>query len=161
MTTRRASDYSVPRTTLDVEILLARGKPRRGMIFLVPHSPLHAGAETPLELLNRAEAVFPFRADAEGDVLLVVKEQTMRVSTEATDELVDPARLGVVKSLNVELALAEGSQIAGRVAVELPEGHSRLLDYLNDVPAPFFAISDGELIHYVNRDYVLYARPRE
>lgn len=161
MTDRRIADYSVPRTTVDVEILLARGKPRRGIIFLVPHSSLHTGAETPLELLNRPEQVFPFRADEEGDVLLVVKAQTVRISTDMAADFVDPTRLGVVKSLSVELALADGSHIAGRVAVELPEGRSRLLDYLNDVPAPFFAISDGAKTHYVNRDYVLYARPRE
>jgi len=41
---------------------------------------------------------------------------------------------------------------------QLPDHHARLLDYLNASRDPFFAVDPcGD--HYVNRAYVLYARP--
>jgi len=35
-----------------------------------------------------------------------------------------------------------------------------VLDYLNAVAEPFFAIATGDGMHLVNRAHVLYARPR-
>ena len=45
--------------------------------------------------------------------------------------------------------------------IEMPEHHSRLLDYLNAAGEPFFAISTADEIHLVNRAHVLFARPED
>jgi hypothetical protein len=161
MTNQRVSDFSVPRTTLEVELLLANGETRPGMIFLIPRTSLHVGSETPLELLNRTEPVFPFRSDDEGHVLLVTKVQTMRVTTDQFEEPGDPERLDALKSMRVEIELSDGSTVTGTVTMDMPEGRSRLLDYLNEVPKPFFPVSDGETTHYVNRNHVVFSRPVE
>jgi len=59
-----------------------------------------------------------------------------------------------------ELTLVDGSTLRGFASAELPEQHSRLLDYLNDA-SPFFAVSADEEFHFVNRAHVLYARPED
>jgi hypothetical protein len=45
--------------------------------------------------------------------------------------------------------------------LELPQHHSRLLDYLNTSAEPFFAITTADQVHLVNRAHVLYARPED
>ena len=60
-----------------------------------------------------------------------------------------------------ELMLADGSRLTGSATIELPQHHSRLLDYLNASAEPFFAITTADEIHLVNRAHVLYARPED
>ena len=59
------------------------------------------------------------------------------------------------------MVLADGSTLHGWAHVELPEQHSRLLDYLNATPEPFFAVTAEDGTHYLNRAHVLYARPKD
>src|SRR2546430_4093206 len=73
----------------------------------------------------------------------------------------DPARLSAARTGRLELTFADGSRLSGWATIELPEHHSRLLDYLNASAEPFFAISTGEEIHLVNRAHVLFARPED
>ncbi len=96
----------------------------------VPH---HDGPETVLELLNRPEGFFAFRPAANHDVLLISKVQTVSLSVDRQAPIADPA--------------------------QLPDHHARLLDYLNASRDPFFAVWTHAATHYVNRAYVLYARP--
>lgn len=124
--------------------------------------PQHAGAETPLDMLNRPEGFFPFRPASDGQgVLLVAKARTivLSIARPATDE--DPVRLSAAKMAAIELKLADGSELSGWATLELPVHHSRLLDYLNASSDPFFAVATEERIHFVNRAHVLYARPEE
>ncbi len=71
-------------------------------------------------------------------------------------------RLSAAKKATLEITLADGSTLSGWATLELPQHHARVLDYLNAVAEPFFAIetSDG-LLHLVNRAHVLYARPED
>ncbi len=55
--------------------------------------------------------------------------------------------------------LAGGSTVGGWASAELPDAHARLLDYLNESHEPFFAVWTHVATHYLNRAFVLYARP--
>ena len=121
----------------------------------------HTGPETPLEMLNRVDSFFPFRPAGNGSVLLVSKAHTVILSVAADDAVQDPDRLAAARLVSVELTLVDGSTLRGFAAAELPEHHSRLLDYLNASVDPFFAVSAEEEFHFVNRAHVLYARPQE
>lgn len=124
--------------------------------------PQHAGHETPLDMLNRAEGFFPFRPSDDGTaVLLVTKARTVSLTVPRSTAPEDPARLSVAKHARLEIKLADGSSISGLATLELPEHHSRLLDYLNASIEPFFAITTADQIHLVNRAHVLYARPED
>jgi hypothetical protein len=153
------SDLSLPRTPVPANLLLTQGVSRPGRIFLMDRVPHHDGPETVLELLNRPEGFFAFSPTDEGDLVLVSKAQTVTLSVDRQAPIADPARLSAARMLGVEIALAGGSTLGGWASAELPEEHSRLLDYLNASPDPFFAVWTHAATHYVNRAFVLYARP--
>ena len=151
----------MPRVAIPATLLLAGGGTRVGEVYVAERVSQHAGPETPLDMLNRAEAFFPFRSkkNSEG-VLLVAKARTVYLTVPLPDD-VDSARLSAAKQVSLELTLADGSKLSGWATVELPESHSRLLDYLNSSTDPFFALTTAEVVHLINRAHVLYARPED
>jgi hypothetical protein len=154
------SGFLLPRAAVPARITLTQGRPRAGTIFVGARVPHHDGPETPLEMLNRPDPFFPFRPTDEREVLLVAKRQMIDLTVDR-GPITDPDRLSAAKELQLELVLANGSTLNGRATVELPEHHSRPLDYLNATSDPFFALSTDESTHYVNRAHVLFARPRD
>lgn len=139
---------------------MTAGEPRDGEIYVMERVPQHAGPETPLDMLNRAEGFFPFRPKENGaSVLLVAKARTVTLTVPPPPQ--DSARLSAAKKASLVLTLADGSQLSGWATLELPEHHSRLLDYLNASAGPFFAIATPDQVHLVNRAHVLYARPED
>ena len=152
----------MPRVAVPAILLLAGGGKREGEIYVMERVPQHAGPETPLDMLNRPEAFFPFRTKKDGEgVLLVAKARTVTLTVQRPQSE-DSVRLSAAKKATLEITLADGSTLSGWATLELPQHHSRVLDYLNALAEPFFAIetSDG-LLHLVNRAHVLYARPED
>jgi hypothetical protein len=150
-------------------LLQTAGGKREGEIYVMERVPQHAGHETPLDMLNRAEGWFPFRPKGNGGgggggggagVLLVAKARTVFLTVPLT-EPEDAARLSAAKQARLEVTLADGTQLNGRATLELPQHHSRVLDYLNAAVEPFFAITTDDGMHLVNRAHVLYARPED
>ncbi len=155
------SGFSIPRVAMPATLLQTAGGKREGEIYVMERVPQHAGQETPLDMLNRAEGWFPFRPKGNGDgVLLVAKARTVFLTVPLT-EPEDAARLSAAKQARLEVTLADGTQLNGRATLELPQHHSRVLDYLNAAAEPFFAITTADGVHLVNRAHVLYARPED
>jgi hypothetical protein len=155
--------FSIPRVAVAATLLQTAGGKREGEVYVMERVPQHAGHETPLDMLNRAEGFFPFRpkGGADGDgVLLVAKARTVSLTVPQT-EPEDKARLSAAKQARLELTLADGTQLRGWATLELPQHHSRVLDYLNAAIEPFFAIVTDDGVHLVNRAHVLYARPED
>ena len=142
-------------------LLQTSGGKREGEIYVMERVPQHVGHETPLDMLNRPEGFFPFRPRGNGGgVLLVAKARTVTLSVPRT-EPEDAARLSAAKQASLQVTLADGSTLSGWATLELPQHHSRLLDYLNASVEPFFAIATADEVHLVNRAHVLYARPED
>lgn len=154
------SAFQLPQAVVAARLTLSQGRPQVGTIFLAARVPQHDGPETPLEMLNRPDPFLPFRPTDEGEVLLVARGQIVTLDVDH-GPITDPDRLSAAKELRLELVLSNGTTIAGHARVELPEHHSRTLDYLNSSAAPFFALSNQDSTHYVNRAHVLYVRPRD
>ena len=153
--------FALPRTAVVARLQLTHGASRTGEIFMFERVPEHSGPETPLEMLNRPEGFFPFRADGKDAVLLVSKALTVSLTVPHAASISDPDRLSAAKMIPLEVMLANGSTLAGVALFEAPEHHARLLDFLNASREPFFAVSTGDATHCVNRAHVLYARPQE
>jgi hypothetical protein len=154
--------FSMPRVAIPAALLQTSGGRREGEIYVMERVPQHAGPETPLDMLNRADGFFPFRPRENGKgVLLVTKARTVSLTVPSSTLPEDPARLSVAKQARLEIKLADGSTVSGLATLELPEHHSRLLDYLNASAEPFFAIATADEIHLINRAHVLYARPED
>ncbi|PYP10043.1 MAG: hypothetical protein DMD59_06940 [Gemmatimonadetes bacterium] len=155
------ADFSIPRVAVPANLLLAGGGKREGEVYVMERVPQHVGPETPLDMLNRPEPFFPFRPKKGSDrILLVAKARTVTLSV-PRPQGEDSVRLSAAKKATMEITLADGSILSGWASLELPQHHSRLLDYLNAVAAPFFAIATGDGLHLVNRAHVLYARPED
>lgn len=153
--------YSLPRSVVRANLLLTAGAAREGTIFTADRVPQHDGAETVLEMLNRPDGFYPFRSEHPDDgVLLVAKAHTVSLTVHEP-AIADPARLEAARMAEVEVLLEGGTKLIGRASFELPDFHQRLLDYLNASREPFFAISQDDTTHYVNRAHVLFARPRD
>jgi len=155
------SGFSIPRVSVAARLLLTEGDRRLGEIYVMQRVPHHTGPETPLEMLNRNEGFFPFRPEGEEPVLLVTKARTIMLSVPREAAPEDPARVSAAKLVGVEITLAGASILRGLATLELPEHHSRVLDYLNASPDPFFAVTTTNEVHFVNRAHVLYARPED
>ncbi len=150
----------MPRVAVPASLLLAGGGKREGEVYVMERVPQHAGPETPLDMLNRPEPFFPFRPKTGSErVLLVAKARTVTLTVPRPQE--DSVRLSAAKKATMEITLADGSVLSGWATLELPQHHSRLLDYLNAAAAPFFAVVTGDGVHLVNRAHVLYARPED
>ena len=153
--------FSLPSVAIPATLLQTNGGKREGEIFAMERVPQHAGHETALDLLNRPEAFFPFRPKKDGTgVLLVAKARTVMVSVPRTDPE-DTDRLSAAKQASLEVTLADGSKLSGWATLELPEYHSRLLDYLNASRDEFFELATADQLHIVNRAHVLYVRPED
>ena len=157
----QVSGFSIPRVAIAATLQLTAGTRREGQIYVMERVPQHAGPETPLDMLNRAEGFFPFRPRDDGaGVLLVAKARTVTLAVpHAPPE--DAVRLSAAKQARFEITLADGSLLSGWATLELPQHQSRLLDYLNTSAAPFFAITTADQVYLVNRAHVLYARPED
>ena len=154
-------DFLIPRVAVPATLLQTAGGKREGEIYVMERVPQHAGPETPLDMLNRAEGFIPFRPKSDGvGVLLVAKTRTVSLTVPLA-EPDDKARLSAAKQARLEVTLADGTQLNGWVTLELPQHHSRVLDYLNAAAEPFFAIATDDGVHLVNRAHVLYARPED
>lgn len=156
-----AVGFSIPRVAIPATVLLTAGGRREGQIYVMERVPQHAGPETPLDMLNRADAFFPFRSGDDGAVLLVAKARTVTLAVPRDTAAEDPVRLSVAKQARIEVALADGSTVSGWATLELPEHHSRVLDYLNASAEPFFSVTTEGHVLFVNRAHVLYARPED
>lgn len=153
--------FAIPRVSIPASLLLTEGDRRVGAIYVMERVPHHTGPETPLEMLNRAEGFFPFRPSGDQAVLLVTKARTITLSVPRNVTGEDPARLSAAKRVAISLTLAGDADITGWATLELPDYHSRLLDYLNASLDPFFAVTTADEVHFVNRAHVLYARPED
>jgi hypothetical protein len=152
----------MPRVAVPATLLQTSGGRREGQIYVMERVPQHAGPETPLDMLNRADGFFPFRPRDNGNgVILVTKARTVSLTVPRSTAPDDPARLSVAKQARLEITLADGSAVNGLATLELPEHHSRLLDYLNASAEPFFEIATADGFHLINRAHVLYARPED
>ena len=153
--------FTLPRVSVPARLMLTEGEPRLGEVYVMERVPQHSGPETPLEMLNRPDGFFAFRAAGAAQVLLVTKARTISLSVPRNLTGEDPARLSAAKLVALTVTLSGDTDITGWATLELPEYHSRLLDYLNASPDPFFAVTTAEEVHFVNRAHVLYARPED
>lgn len=139
------------------EITLAGQVVVTGELHLQPRVAHHEGAETPLEMLNRPDPFFPVTLGG-GEIAFLAKAQVLRVACDPSVLDTDPERHGAVKTIGLEVRMADGTEHRGRAELELPPTRARALDYLNSA-GQFFALLGGGALHFLNRDHVRVVRP--
>ena len=148
------SEYQVEKQKVSVGIELVDGQTRDGFIFLSPFSSFHSGPQTLVDLMSEEEPFAPFVGN-DGCFLLINKAQVshIRYQKEADDKPV----LGT--PLEVTVTFTNSRQLSGTVVLEVPEGKSRLIDFMNS-NHDFFDLlcEDGDYI--VNPNIIIEIAPK-
>lgn len=140
-----------------VRVTLAEGLVIQGDVHLQPRVAWRDGPETPLELLNRAEAFFPMSL-THGEIVFVAKEQVAVLAYAEVVTFDDPERKVAARTLPLEVMMVGGAEHRGIAVGELPPTKARVLDFLN-APERFFRLLTDEGTLCLNRRFVRAARP--
>jgi hypothetical protein len=147
-----ASSYQIGTQAIAVEVFMASGPSVSGEIFLRPGGA--RAAETVAERLNDGTPFFPLKL-GDGSVVLLGKAQVRYVTTPSLDDddTVADERSSVPQLL-VTAALDTGETITGVFFVDLPPGHIRSLDYVNEANHAFVALAQLDREYLINRTFI-------
>ncbi len=144
---KAGGEFKVPTVALAAEATLADGRRFRGRIFLPAAAHDHAGSMRPEEWMNDGVAFFPFLLDDSSAPVLLNKRELVALTVPATADRDET--LEAVHPPERRLRLECGARrFQGSIAIDMPENHSRVLDYLNR-PGAFLTLRDGARHHLV------------
>jgi hypothetical protein len=146
-----AEDLKVPKQRAEVEVLLPGGAARQVVVFLSEFASTHSGRERLSDLLNGGEDFVPALDTLTGNMTFLGRQSiaAARVAPEW-----EPADETVMASEHeLEVTLADGTVLHGRVRIVMPPERSRLLDYLNDAP-PFLKLVERGSVALVNKRHI-------
>lgn len=145
------SELRVPTVAVDAEIVCADGTWFVGRIFLPAASSHHSGPMRSDEWMNDRTPFFPF-LPANGSTAVILNKNevvvlTVVAETPAEDEepIESPRR-------HVQVECRERT-LTGELVIDMPEGHRRVLDYLNG-PGAFLTVHDGDRHHLVRKAWI-------
>ncbi len=147
--------YRVPKRQVSAEITVAGQPPALLNLFLSGQAERHLGYERPSDLLNSQERFFAAK-NGDGEVTILQRDSIIDVKVAADDEVeiegVGEADLGspAVIAAPVTITLEDGRVVCGTVHYVMPEGHTRLQDYLN-VADRFLVVREGAKVHLINK----------
>jgi len=130
-------------------------EPMKGIVALAPHAGTHSGRETVLDLLNSGSRIVPVTRPADGTTVLFTRLQIAWVlaGNEVGRDVVWPGTYRVTKEERVLVEMEDGSLLAGRIQMELPEDLNRASDFLNG-EEDFFPLIARAGIYLINKSKV-------
>ncbi len=147
------SEYQVEKQKVSVALFLVDGQTRDGVIFLSPFSSFHSGAQTLLDLMSEEEPFLPFVGN-NGNFLLINKAQISHLKYKKEKD--DKPVLGT--PLEVMVTFTNSRQLSGTVILEVPEGKSRLLDFMNS-NREFFGLTCEDGDYVINPNIIIEIAP--
>jgi len=116
--------------------------PVEGQLSLAPHSSLHAGPETLLELLDPPAGFLPFERAGDDAIVLLSRQdiQWVMAGPDVDAELVRPVPYRYTREERVRVSLRSGEDLDGLIQMELPQNLNRVFDYLNG-PERYFPLA--------------------
>jgi len=154
-----AAEYRIPKREIAAEATFLGHPSKVVRLFLNERAQARDGAERLSDLLNAPGEFLP-AVEPPRRVVLLSKEALM-VLTVAADAEFPPEEMAAGApaeeagtSIPVEIVLQDASEICGMVEFVMPEGRSRLVDFLN-LPERFFAVRDGIRARLVNKKCVV------
>ena len=150
------SVYRVEKSELPVVVFQADGSIMKGVVFLSATAYSHMGQQTLLDLLKEPGDFFPFRSEA-GEFCVTNKQTITHIRFEPPEQEEEYQSLGDRE--DVEIKFVGGEQLRGTLVIEMPEGRSRLFDFIN-VMEGFFLLQNEEAHYMVNVSHVRDISPR-
>ena len=152
------SELRVPTIAFDTEIVYGDGTWFVGRIFLPAASSHHTGPMRPDEWMNDATPFFPFLPAEASFPVILNKAEVVVLSVVVEGALEEPGVESPHRRVQVE---CPDRIVAGTLVIDMPEGHQRVLDYLNR-PDPFLIVRDGDREHLVRKERITrVVEPRE
>lgn len=136
------NDFKVPTVALVAEVLCADGRYFPGRVFLPGRALGHAGSMRAEEWMNEPSEFFPFLPDDAQTPVIFNKREILVLSVPASadkDDVLEEVAVPM-RRITVECGTV---RLEGTVVIDMPENHSRVLDYLNR-PGAFLTLRDGE-----------------
>lgn len=123
----------VGKLRVPVRLQLPGAEALEGFLSVAPRSALYEGPETLYELLNSPQRVLPFILASDESVLLVMREHVewVEAGENADPVLVSPRPYLVTREELVAVEWLDGTQLQGRIPMELPNDINRASDYMN------------------------------
>lgn len=149
------SEYRIPKREVSAEVSLL-GHPRKVVkLFLHEQAETHTGPERPSDLLNGPGEFFP-AIEPPGKLVLLHRDAVMVITVAAENEFPD-APIGVdqpdpegAAKIPVEVILQDGSPIRGTVRFVMPQGRTRLIDFMN-TQERFLTVREDSLARLINK----------
>ncbi len=148
-------ELRVPKRRITSQFVLTGGAVREVAVFLAEATADHSGGERLSDLLNGASQFIPAQDTGTGAMTFVHTSGLAVARVAAEHEMSDADQLTIPTEHEVEVQLVDGQRLTGLITYVLPEGRSRLTDYLNDSPA-FFRLIEAERVALINKRYVAY-----
>lgn len=150
------SIYRVEKTELPVVVFQADGSVMKGVVFLSSTAYHHMGRQTLHDLLKEPGDFFPFRSDT--DAFCVANKKTItHIRFDPTSESSSYDSLGDREE--VDIRFVGGEQLSGTITIEMPEGRTRLFDFVNAMKG-FFLLTNQEAYYLVNVSQIRDVSPR-
>ena len=146
------SELTVPTVAVAADVVCADGRRFEGRLFVPAAAPTHAGPARAEDWMNEPSPFFPFGPKEGGPPVLLNKREVLFVTVDADADAGDlPEETGnPSRRVAVE---AEGQRLHGTIVVDMPQGHTRILDYLNR-PLPFVTLRDGDRHHLIQKERI-------
>jgi hypothetical protein len=152
------SELRVPTIAFDAEIVYGDGTWFVGRIFLPAASSHHTGPMRPDEWMNDTMPFFPFLPAEASSPVILNKAEVVVLSVVVEGGLEEAGVESPHRRVQVE---CRERIVAGTLVIDMPEGHQRVLDYLNR-PDSFLIVRDGDREHLVRKERITrVTEPRE
>lgn len=145
----------IDKTRVHLDIAEPGREPMRGVVALAPGTRSHSGPETVLDLLNSSARVIPVNRPADGTTVLFTRLQISWVlaGSQVQRERIWPGTYRITKEERVLVEMEDGSLLAGRIQMELPDHLNRASDFLNG-EGDFFPLIARAGIYVINKSKV-------
>jgi hypothetical protein len=149
------SEYRVPKREISAEASFLGHPDRVLRLFLNERAARREGEERLSDLLNGPGEFLP-ALEPPGKLVLLRKEALtlLTVSAEIEFPAATEAPPAGFSRVRAEIVLQDGTQIRGEVEFAMPEGRTRLVDFLN-LPERFFAVLDAPVARLVNKHCIV------
>jgi DNA-binding NtrC family response regulator len=138
-----SGEFRLPVRREPVLLVLADGTSRRVSVFRVAHEAAEAILESDLPFLP---------VESGGAVHLYARRAIAAITRSGADVVSnDP----LARHVPVVVHLQSGAQLRGELRYAAPHGSARAIDHLN-APVRTFAVYQGDEVHHVAKEHVLY-----
>jgi hypothetical protein len=145
-------ELRVPTVALTAEVFCTDGHNLHGRIFVPASVSLHSGPMRAAEWLNQPQHFFPFLPDDDDSPVILNKHEVVSISVPASADEGDIPE-GVPSPERRVAILCGERRLEGTIALDMPQGQGRVLDYLNR-PELFLTLRDGERHHLVHKRHI-------